>query len=154
MIVIRKATIQDARKISYLIQQSTKRNPNNYSDIQMKTWLSYNTTSKIKAQFKDRTIFCAFKNNKLVGTIALKGFEVVGFYVSFSQRNKGIGQQLFNFIQNYVVHKKHQKLILTATPSAIKFYEKQGFKILNEKTVTLNAVNYIEFDMEKYLQVE
>ena len=151
MIIIKKATIQNARSISYLIQKNTEGNPNHYSDIQLNTWKSYNTTSKIKAQFLEREIYVAYKGNRLVGTIALKKNEIAGFYVSYSQRGKGIGKQLLYFIQKKAVDKDYKELILTATPSAVKFYTNHGFTLIEEVTVTLNKIAYQEFAMKKTL---
>lgn len=151
MITIRKATVKDAQKISYLIQKNTTCNPNNYSDEQMQAWKKYNTPSKIKEQFKSREIYCAFRHNKLIGTIGLQSNEIVGFYVSYSQRGKGVGKQLFNFIQNKIINKGFNKLLLTATPSAVNFYKQNGFVLLKTITVAIETIKYKEFTMHKNL---
>lgn len=151
MISIRKATIKDAQRISYLIQKNTECNPNNYSKEQIQAWVKYNTSYKIKEQFKDRDIYCAFKNKNLVGTIGLKSNEIVGFYISYYQRGKGIGKKLFNFIESVALQNGFDKLLLTATPSAVNFYKKNGFFKVKTIIVTIDLIDYEEFRMRKIL---
>lgn len=151
MITIRKATAKDARKISYLIQKNTISNPNNYTQAQIQAWVQYNTPSKIKEQLKKREIYCAFEHQKLIGTIGLQVNEIVGFYISYSLRKKGIGKQLFNFIETLIVQKGFKEILLTATPSAVNFYKNNGFKIVKTITVTIGKINYEEYTMIKKL---
>ena len=149
---IREATINDAKRISYLINTLTNKNPNNYTDIQLTTWKGYNTPSMIKKQFEDRTIFCAFSNKKLVGTIGLKNNYVVGFYISHSNRHKGIGSKLLNYIENYALNKNIKTLHLESTSSAIKFYESKGFQKKEKIKVILQGIEYTEVKMKKTIK--
>ena len=126
---IREATINDVRRVSYLINKSTSKNPNNYTRKQLTTWKKHNTPSKIKKQLNDRIIFCAFSNNRLIGTIGLKDNFVVGFYVSHTIRHQGIGSKLLQHTESYSLNKNINKLYLESTPSAIKFYKSKGFKL-------------------------
>lgn len=148
---IQEATIHDARRISYLISKSTNSNPNDYSKAQIEVWKKYNTPSRIKSQLQDRKIFCAFKNNKLIGTIALKDEEVHGFYVSFSLRKKGIGSKLLTYIERYAKQNNIKSLYLTSTPSALKFYQSKGYQQKKEVNVAIFGVNFPEVIMEKEL---
>jgi len=150
--LIRRANIYDAKRISYLIQKSTQKNPNNYSPEQLKTWKNYNTPSKIRKQIEERTTFCAFKNNRLIGTISLKENIIMGFYMSFGYRNKGLGSLLLKHMENYAISQKIKTLVLDSTPSAVNFYTQRGFEPKNEILVTLNGVNYKELKMKKTIQ--
>ena len=150
-LIIRKATLEDAKRISYLIQKNTEANPNNYNQEQLVTWKKYNTPSRIKKQLTEREIFCAFENNKLAGTIGLLNNEIVGFYISPSKRGQGIGKKLFDFIQNQAKQKGYKTLILTSTPSAVKFYENKGFQQIKTVIVSIDDINYQEYNMIKTL---
>ena len=151
MICIRKATHNDSKKISYLIQKNTEANPNNYNQEQLVTWKKYNTPSRIKKQLTEREIFCAFENEKLVGTIGLLNNEIVGFYISPSKRGQGIGTKLFDFIENQAKQKGYKTLLLTSTPSAVKFYQNKGFQQTKTVIVTIDGVDYQEYNMIKTL---
>jgi putative acetyltransferase len=150
---IRDAKKEDARRISYLIHQSTDSNPNDYSKEQIEAWKKYNTPSKIKKQLMDRKIFCAFENGKLVGTIALKENTILGFYVSHSIRGKGIGTKLLSHLEEYARKNKISKLNLTSTPSAFNFYQNKGYKPQKEIVLAIYGVDYPEVEMEKDLGV-
>ena len=147
--IIKKATYNDANKISYLIQKNTEANPNNYTLIQIKTWKNFNTPSKIKKQISNRDIYCGFENGKLVGTIGLKNNEVVGFYVSPSKRGQGNGSKLFDFIETEAKKRLFKTLYLTSTPSAVSFYQNKGFKKIKNVIVTIDGISYEEVDMVK-----
>ena len=56
---------------------------------------------RIRKKLEERTIFCAFENKKLVGTIGLEGKEVVGLYVSYSNIGKGVGKALLNHLEEF-----------------------------------------------------
>jgi len=148
---IRKATIQDANRISYLIRKNTDGNPNDYDKAQLDAWKKYNTPAKIKKQLANRDLFCAFENEKLIGTIGLQGDKLVGFYISFSKRKKGIGSKLYDFIEEEAKQRNIKTLYLTATPSAVSFYKSRNFQKIEDVIVTIYDIDYEEIDMKKSL---
>ncbi len=146
---IRRATIDDAKRISYLICKITEPNPNKYSKKQKIAWKRYNSPSGIKKQIKGRVVFCAFENNRLLGTIALKDNEIVGFNVSFSIRGKGVGSRMLNFLENFARKKGIKKLTLTSTTSAFNYYKKRGFKPKQKVVLRICGADFPETYMEK-----
>ena len=146
---IKEATKKDTVKISYLINKSTDKNPNNYSKEQIAAWKKYNTPSKIKTRLNHQIIFCAFDKNKLVGTITLKADSILSFYVSYSIRKKGIGSILLNHLENYALHKGIDTLRLTATPSALHFYKNRGYKPNKNVVISIFGIDYPEVEMQK-----
>lgn len=149
-ILIRKALKIDAKRISYLIRKNTENvQENKYTDKQIKIWKAANTPGAIANNLNNRTVFCAFQNNKLIGTIGLQENEVVGFYVSYSKRNCGIGQKLLNYIIAYARANKISKLKLTSTPSAITFYSKNGFIKKKNVLINIKGVDFQEMEMIK-----
>ena len=148
---IRVATIKDAKRISYLIQKNTDANPNNYSTQQIKTWKKYNTSAQIVKQLRKRKIFCIFNKNKLVGTIALADHTILGLYVSYTVRKKGIGTQLLKRLEAYAKQNKSKKLTLTSTPSAYKFYLSNGYLSQGKVNLSINGIDFLETRMEKTL---
>ena len=148
---IREATIHDARRISYLINKITESNPNQYTTEQIKAWQKYNAPSQIKKQIRDRKVFCAFKNNKLIGTIALKNDEVVGFNVSYSFRGRGIGSILLSYLEVYAKQNHIKKLYLTSTSSALKFYLSKGYIASGAINFSIFGIDFPEVKMQKEL---
>lgn len=149
---IRPAATADARRISYLIQRNTEHVPeNHYTPIQVATWKKANTPGQIRAQLKQRTIFCAFRNQRLVGTIALQGREVVGLYVSYSVRRAGIGGFLLQYVEAVALAKGIRQLHLTATPAARHFYANRGYQVIETVQVNISGVDFEETAMQKRL---
>ena len=99
----------------------------------------------------DREIFCAIKDNKLIGTIALKENFILGFYVNYSIRKIGIGTKLLDYLEKYAFSNNIKKLKLTSTPSAFKFYKKREYAIKEKVTLSIYGVEYPEVEMEKIL---
>ncbi|BDD05488.1 GNAT family N-acetyltransferase [Aureibacter tunicatorum] len=147
--IIRKATSNDIDDISSLIIEVTDKNPNHYSPEQITAWKKYNTPSEIKKQMNDRLMFCAIKNNKIIGTIALKDDFILGFYVCYSVRKMGIGTKLLDYLEKYASEKNITKLKLTSTPSAFKFYKNRGYAIKANVTLSIYGIDYPETEMEK-----
>lgn len=148
---LRKATKEDAPLISKLIRISTELNPNNYSKEQQAAWIEYNTTARTEKYLKDRDIYCAFQNGELIGTIALKGNEVLGFYVDFNRRGQGVGSILLSYLEEKAIEKKLVELYLSSTPSAEKFYKSKGFVPVRVIVVSIFGVDYPEVEMKKVL---
>jgi len=149
---IRKATIHDARRISYLIRKNTEKvEENNYSEAQISAWKLANSPKAIINLLKKRTMFCAFRNGKLIGTIGLQGSEVVGAYVSYSKRGKGIGKKLLSYLEKYARKQQIQRLELTSTPSAVNFYKSLGYQAKRSVVLNINGVDFMETSMTKKL---
>ncbi len=149
---IRKATIEDASRISYLICMNIDRIiENNHSTEQKIAWKIENTPKAIREKMSSKTIFCAFENNRLLGTIALDENEIGGFYVSYSKRGLGIGKKLLDHLEDYAKAKSIKMLTLTSTPSARIFYLKNGYEAIENVTLNINGVDFEETRMTKQL---
>lgn len=95
---------------------------------------------------KNYSLFLVAEDNKkIVGTVALKNEgEGVGklrrMYLQKEYRGRGIAQELFNNVLNYARKEKFSKIILTTYPkmkAAIKFYKKNGFKLIKKENSAL-----------------
>ena len=151
-LLIRPSQITDARRISYLIQRTTERvTENGYSPQQIEVWKKANTPGAIHRQMEQRSIFCAFIGKQLVGTIALQDDELVGLYVSYSQRGHGIGRLLVKYLEKEALQRGLTSLHLCATPSAKVFYERCGYQAQKPVTVRIQGIAFEETHMEKAL---
>lgn len=149
---IRKAIYNDVRRISYLI----KKNADNvlvkdYTQEQLSAWKSANSFKRIKESMTNRTTFVAFQNNRLIGTIGLEDDYVVGLYISYSKRGKGLGYQLLKYIEEYAKKKNINQLYLTSTPNGYDFYLKNGYKDIGIAILNYDGVEVKEAKMTKAL---
>lgn len=151
MIEIRKANGTDVEQISDLIQESTRRNPNNYNPDQLKAWMDYNTPENILKYLNDRVTFCAFQGEELMGTISLLKNEITGFYTRFDSRGQGVGSALLKHLEEFALSEGLERLILCSTPSAEKFYISKGFTPTKTVVVNILGINFQEMEMSKLL---
>jgi len=150
---IRRATINDARRISYLVQKNADHVlENKYTPGQLAAWKNNNTQHAIKQKIEQRTIFCAFENDKMVGTIGLEDNYLVGLYISYSQRGKGLGHRLLVFLEDYARRNGIEELHLTATPNGYGFYLKYGYMPQGKVDLYYDGIKFIETKMKKKLR--
>lgn len=122
---------------------------NNYSFLQRKAWKNQNKPKAIINRLEKRIIFCAFQNDKMIGTIGLEGNLLCGMYISPSKRGKGIGQKLLNHLEKYAREIKITELKLTASPNGYGFYLKNAFKPYGKIELEFEGVKFIETKMRK-----
>ena len=150
--IIRKANPSDVHKISYLIRKNTEMvKENNYTADQIRVWKKYNSPSGIVKQMKNRIIFYSFENNRLVGTIGLQNDEIVGLYISYHQRKKGLGHLFLQYLEKFARENNMNTLILTSTPSAEKFYINNGYKSVGKVVIEVEGIPFSEIKMIKCL---
>jgi N-acetylglutamate synthase-like GNAT family acetyltransferase len=151
-IVIRKAQLKDAQKLSDLICENAQQilKPH-YSEEQWNSFIKYYSTEVMEKKIENQSLFCADKNNEIVATIALNGDFVVGFYTRLQNLNQGIGKKLLNFLENYAYNNGLKKLQLAASPEGVSFYTKNGWHIIENSIIEYNGVGFEETLMFKHL---
>lgn len=149
---IRQAKANDASKLSHLIDQNAQLllKPH-YSALQLEIFLRYYSREAIIEKLQKQIIFCAEINNELVGTIALEGDFVVGFYTEVSRVNQGIGSALLSYLENYASHQNLNQIRLSASPVGVQFYERRGWKKIQDMVVDYLGVGFEETLMQKTL---
>ena len=76
---------------------------------------------------------------------------ILGFYVSYSIRGKGIGTGLLNHLEDHARKNNIKQLQLTSTPSAVKFYSSKGYVAKENVVLAIYGIDYPEVKMEKIL---
>lgn len=152
-LIIKNAKIEDARRISYLIRKNTLNVlENKYSKEQKAAWIKANTVKSIEEKILNYTIFCAFRNKRLVGTIGLNKNELFGLYIGYTQRGKGIGKQLLLHVEKVAKSKGYNELFLTSTPAGFDFYKSKGFTQYDSFKLSINKVDFFEPAMKKLIK--
>jgi len=99
----------------------------------------YHKTLPEWENFEDYSLFLvAEEKEKIIASLALKKkskkiVKLKRMYVKTSFQRKGIGQKILEEAINFCKEKRFQKIILTTyspMKPAIKFYQKNGFKIV------------------------
>ena len=133
--MIRKATDEDFEEIFNIINDAAVA----YKGvIPPDRWHEpYMTKEELQAQIEDGVRFsCYVDNNEIIGVMGIQDKAEVALirhaYVRTKQRNKGIGALL---LQELIKDAKKPILIGTwkAADWAIRFYEKHGFRLVEEE---------------------
>jgi len=132
-ILIRKATAEDAHAISKVLHESFAEFKQFYTDEAF----AATTVAKeeVLQRMKEGNVWVAIRDNNVIGTVAVVQKEdalyIRGMAVLPEGRGSKIGWKLLEIIEQYAVENKFKKLLLSTTPylpSALKLYEKFGFK--------------------------
>jgi len=150
---IRKANKENAKKISMLIRNTIRKiNSSHYPKKQMDNELKAYATKKIEKYFDSKLIFIMIDKEEIIGTSILDQKEEAldSLYLSPKYLGKGLGKKLLRFMEELAKKKGIKVLTLYPTEYAMKFYESQGYKKVDEFIGTRNG-GFPVIDMKKRL---
>jgi len=79
--------------------------------------------------------------------------EIVGLYITDKVIGTGCGRKLTEMAFEYLLKFNPIKITLTGTKTAKPFYEKMGFKEIEEKIVDIRGAQLTCYQMEKKIDV-
>lgn len=89
-------------------------------------------------------VYLAEDENNIYGFIALLDDAIAAIFVSPDHQAKGIGRQLVTYAQE--MRNRLQLNVYQENQNSVKFYQSNGFKILNEAIDTVtNCKEYVMF---------
>ncbi len=152
MIHIYPAHPAEAAAISRLIEENTEQVTGNHDTAPQATvWGKAESPEYIRNLLYRRTIFCAYEQGRLVGTVGLEGRKIVGLYVDHTRQSKGIGNILLAHLEAHAREQGIEELVVTVVPSAIPFYEQHGYLAQGQEGVVVDGVVFEEISMRKIL---
>jgi N-acetylglutamate synthase-like GNAT family acetyltransferase len=150
---IRAANENDAHEISELIIHNAEVSLKpHYSEKQWDIFVSYYSSEVLKNKMIDQYIYCAELNKKIVGTVALDGNFVVGFYTNLEYLNKGIGKKLLHHIELVALNNGLSEIQLAASPVSVAYYIKNGWQKIETTMMTYFDTDFEETLMKKALK--
>jgi GNAT superfamily N-acetyltransferase len=147
---IRKAQLLDVQELSDLICENAQKilKPH-YNNEQWNIFIRYYSEQVLSEKIANQTIFCAERDGQILGTVALDGDFVVGFYTRLQNVNQGIGRQLMTHLEIYAQSKGLTMLQLAASPEGLAFYYKNGWQKVKDFTIEHYGVGFEETLMTK-----
>lgn len=122
-----------------------------YTPVQMDTFLRYYSVEAVAAKIGSQAVFCAEENGQIIGTVALNGDFVVGFYTHRDYLGRGIGATLLRHIETFALSKGLSEIQLSASPVGLAFYYKHGFEKVSDCVFSYLGVDFDETLMRKVL---
>jgi len=130
---IRKAISKDAEEISRLIRKNLiEVNAKDYTKSIIKRLYKEYDIKWILKIIKESDVMVAISKNKIIGTGRFQNGFIYDVYVNPDLHGKGIGKKIMEILEDLAVKDKYQRVKLPASKTAIKFYEKLGYKLLNK----------------------
>ena len=152
-ITVRKAKLKDVKLIAELHKKVVNEiNAKFYSTEAIKEWIEDISEENVKHQFQNSDWIVASVNDKLVGfgQYSIVDGETDQINVSPDFLSQNIGKKLYNYMENDFRNNGVEKIRLKSTLNAVGFYEKLGFKVVQEVYVGLVKT----MGMEKFLQIQ
>jgi putative acetyltransferase len=153
MIEIRKYQESDALDL-WAIFYHTVRNVNlrDYSQAQVEAWAPDDFSSEIwKRKMNLLSPFVAEIDGKIVGYSDLQENGLIDhFFCHHEHQGKGVGRQLMEYVlrvgELQGITRLYSEVSITARP----FYERFGFKVIEEQTIEVRGQKLCNFVMEKF----
>ncbi len=154
-LTIRRAALDDASDLSKLICDNAKKllRPH-YSSLQWSAFLEYYSPEAIRDKIKDQVIYCALNCGQIVGCVGLDKNRVVGFYTRLGFQSMGIGGYLMIHIEAHARSLGLTELQLAASPQALGFYYKNGWRKVQDIEIEHNGVKFAETLMGKQIELQ
>lgn len=150
---ITKAQLSDAVELSELICENARHllQPH-YTKAQWDIFIQYYSVEDIRDKIARQVVFCAEQDGQIIGTVALDGDFVVGFYTRLSFVGQGIGRKLMLHLEKYAASIGIETLQLAASPEGLAFYIKNGWQKVKDFTIEHYGVGFEETLMIKTIQ--
>jgi predicted N-acetyltransferase YhbS len=127
--LIRKFKKEDAKKVSYIIRRCLREvNSADYSPKVIKSLCHFLRPAQLIRNMKNRDIFVAVDEGKVVGTASLKKDTVYTVFVNPSVHKKGIGTKLMDKVEDLAKKNGYKEVKVPSGYTSFGFYKKRGYK--------------------------
>jgi putative acetyltransferase len=152
--IIRKGQLEDLAELQLLFVETIKSVcKTDYNSEQIEVW-----TNSIKNKKRwneimiNQFVLVAQIENRIVGFTSLdKGNYIDLLYVHRDYQEQGIARKLYTNIEELAKQQGQIELKSDVSKTAKPFFEKVGFKVLNEQIVVRQNIELINFKMTKKL---
>ncbi|MBO0421382.1 GNAT family N-acetyltransferase [Enterococcus plantarum] len=94
----------------------------------------------VREQLPQADLYVYCENNEIIAFLGMNAHYIAGIFVKNGYRSRGIGQKLLNEAKH--AHDTLSLSVYAKNQNAVTFYEKQGFKQLNQQIDEHNELEY------------
>jgi putative acetyltransferase len=144
----------DVEQIVWLIYTTVHTvNRGDYTLEQVNAWMpALPNAITWSARYSERIAFVADDDGVVAGFAELEpNGHIDCFYCHHSYQRLGVGQQLYQRLEQEANSLGLTRLFVEASITAQPFFERMGFQTLHENKIHRNKVELTNFSMEKYL---
>ena len=127
--------------------------PHYYSPGAVRFFLEHHSDEKIEKDISDGCVFlCYDAEHRAVGTVTVRGNEILRLFVLPRYQGCGYGKELLDFAESEIA-KHYDEINIDASLSAKAIYLKRGYKETGYYTVVTENNDFLCYDtMKKTLQ--
>ena len=154
MFLIRAAVKEDVISIRKLFADTIREtNADDYTEKQIEVWASgADLEERWLEKFADQNFFVAEMNNQLAGFSSVTTTGYIDFlFVHPGFQKQKIGAALLQRIERWALKEKIRLLNASVSITAKTFFESNQFSLMNEQTVEVNGIHFINYTMFKLL---
>lgn len=151
---IRDYRTADAPEIARLFYETVRSvNRADYSEEQVRAWAPHVTDpEEWHTRAAGRRTLVAEEGGEVVGFVELEGDgHLDRFYVRKDAVGRGVGRRLYEAVEREARALGLGRIFTEASITARPFFERQGFRVVRRRTVTVRGVSMTNFAMEKSL---
>src|SRR3712207_5858810 len=144
----------DAPEIARLFYETIRSvNRQDYSEEQVRAWApGVPDPEEWHARMAGRRTLVAEEGGEVVGFAELEDDGHLGMlYVRRDAVGRGVGQRLYQAVEREGRRRRLGQIFTEASITARPFFERQGFRVVREQTVSRRGVSMTNFAMEKPL---
>jgi len=151
---IRPFQISDAQQIAQLFHDTVRKiNCQDYSPAQVRAW------APDQIYFRNWAIECskyftyvADLDRTIIGFGELDANGYIHcFYCHYQYQGCGVGRQIYQTLERQAVQLQLTHLLTAASITAKPFFEKMGFSVVQEQSVSRRGETLTNYLMEKFL---
>jgi len=123
-----------SKQVSELIRNTLREiNSKDYSkEIIEKMCIRFSEENIIN-RASNRKMMLMIENEKVIGTASLKDNIILTVFVGVNVQSKGIGTKLMRYVEAIASKKGFKKVLLPSSITSVSFYERLGYKIVEEQ---------------------
>jgi len=146
---IRNFKKEDAGKVSNLIRKCLLEvNSKDYPKSVIEFMHNHFTPATLVQYSKERNVFVAVENEKILGTASLKEDDISTVFVNPNIHGKGIGSKLMDKVEDLAKRNGYKTVKLSSSLTSFEFYKRRGYK----KVKMLHSENFGDtIEMKKKL---
>lgn len=134
MILVREFDERDAEAVSRLIRDNLiEVNSRDYDGKVIDYMCDLFSPAYLREIARERAVLVAEVNGRVLGVVSLNGDEICTLYVSPEAHGQRIGGRLLHEIEDVALSRHLHVVYLSASLTAVRFYEKMGYVSLERE---------------------
>lgn len=120
--------------------------PRYYPNGAVDFFLDHHSESNIIDDIKQERVFLYRDNDKIVGTVTIKGNEIYRLFVRPEFQGNGYGSALLDFAEK-LISEKYSDIIIDASLPAKGIYLKRGYSETEYKIIKTHCDDFLCYDV-------